>query len=258
MARRDARALRDEVASAIDKGKFKRALECIRELEEMEPRDASWPKRAAEVYRRLGVRPVINARGTWTYLSGSLELPEVRRAMDDAARPVVVIFDLQQAAGRKRAEWSGAAVDVPTGRLYVTSNRWVSKITVIANDERERDPRHPPSAGEMHYALHCAACHGPARTGVGVAPPLIGLKARMSEADVLATIDKGKGVMPPNLVLKPEEKRELVDFLFRRNQPPSRGGGGGPGAAERAMMSAVSNASPHKLNCWRSRPTRQP
>ena len=54
MARRDARALRDEVASAIDKGKFKRALECIRELEELESRDASWPKRAAEVYRRLG------------------------------------------------------------------------------------------------------------------------------------------------------------------------------------------------------------
>ncbi len=28
----------------------------------------------SEVYRRLGVRPFINARGTWTYLSGSLEL----------------------------------------------------------------------------------------------------------------------------------------------------------------------------------------
>ncbi len=37
-----------------------------------------------DVYRRIGVRPFINARGTWTYLSGSLELPEVRQAMDDA------------------------------------------------------------------------------------------------------------------------------------------------------------------------------
>ena len=61
-----------------------------------------------EVYRRLGVRPFINARGTWTYLSGSLELPEVRRAMDDAARHFVDIFELQQAAGRKLAELSGA------------------------------------------------------------------------------------------------------------------------------------------------------
>ena len=32
------------------------------------------------VYTRLGVRPLINARGTWTYLCGSLELPEARRA----------------------------------------------------------------------------------------------------------------------------------------------------------------------------------
>jgi len=34
---------------------------------------------SANPYSRLGVRPLINARGTWTYLSGSLELPEVRR-----------------------------------------------------------------------------------------------------------------------------------------------------------------------------------
>ena len=124
---------------------------------------------------------------------------------------------------RGGAEWSGAAVDVPTGRLYVTSNRWVSRITVIANDERERDPRHPPSAGEKHYVLHCAPCHGPNRSGIGVAPPLIGLKARMNDAQVLEMIAKGKGLMPPNVVLNDAERGELLDFLFRRNQPPSRG-----------------------------------
>jgi L-seryl-tRNA(Ser) seleniumtransferase len=63
---------------------------------------------SAEVYRRLGVRPFINARGTWTYLSGSLPLPEVRRAMDAAARHFVDMFELQEAAGRKLAELSGA------------------------------------------------------------------------------------------------------------------------------------------------------
>src|SRR5215218_2329801 len=60
------------------------------------------------VYRRLGVRPFINARGTWTYLSGSLELPEVRRAMESASHHFVDMFELQQAAGRKLAELSGA------------------------------------------------------------------------------------------------------------------------------------------------------
>ena len=63
---------------------------------------------SSDVYRRLGVRPFINARGTWTYLSGSLELPEVRRAMEDAAQHFVDIFELQSAAGKKLAELSGA------------------------------------------------------------------------------------------------------------------------------------------------------
>ena len=40
---------------------------------------------AANVYSRLGVRPFINGRGTWTYLSGSLELPEVREAAEQAS-----------------------------------------------------------------------------------------------------------------------------------------------------------------------------
>ena len=123
---------------------------------------------------------------------------------------------------RGGAEWSGAAVDVPTGRLYVTSNRWVSKITVIGNDERGRDPKYPPSAGEKHYEVHCAACHGPTRTGLGLAPPLIALGGRLTDADVLALLATGRATMPPNTLLNADEKKELLDFLFRRNQPPAR------------------------------------
>ena len=62
----------------------------------------------SDVYGRLGVRPFINGRGTWTYLSGSLELPEVRAAMDAAARQFVDMFELQHAAGKRLAELSGA------------------------------------------------------------------------------------------------------------------------------------------------------
>ena len=120
---------------------------------------------------------------------------------------------------RGGAEWSGGAIDVPTGRLYVTSNRWVSKITVVTNDERERDPKTPPSAGEKHYVTHCAVCHGQKREGVGVAPPLVGLKARLKDADVLGLLRTGKGLMPPNVVLSEVERGELLDYLFRRNQP---------------------------------------
>lgn len=125
---------------------------------------------------------------------------------------------------RGGAEWSGAAVDVPTGRLYVTSNRAVSKITVFGNTERERDPRYPPSAGEKIYSQTCAACHGPARLGIGIAPPLVGLRNRMTDQQVLDVLTTGRGTMPPMTMLGDVQKKALLDFLFRRNQPPSRTG----------------------------------
>src|SRR6478672_3969522 len=60
------------------------------------------------VYSRLGVRTVINCRGTWTYLSGSLEFPEVRQAQVEAAQYFVNMIDLQRAVGRRLAELTGA------------------------------------------------------------------------------------------------------------------------------------------------------
>jgi L-seryl-tRNA(Ser) seleniumtransferase len=60
------------------------------------------------LYTRIGLRPLINARGTWTYLSGSLELPEVRAAKQQAAMHFVDMFELEQAVGKRLAELSGA------------------------------------------------------------------------------------------------------------------------------------------------------
>ena len=60
------------------------------------------------VYSRLGVKTVINCRGTWTYLSGSLEFPEVREAQVEAARYFVNVLDLQHGIGRRLAELTGA------------------------------------------------------------------------------------------------------------------------------------------------------
>ena len=62
----------------------------------------------SNVYERLGVRPLINARGTWTYLSGSLIMPEVREAMEAASRQFVDLFELQAAVGKRLAALSGA------------------------------------------------------------------------------------------------------------------------------------------------------
>jgi L-seryl-tRNA(Ser) seleniumtransferase len=66
------------------------------------------------IYSRIGVRPFINGRGTWTYLSGSLELPEVRAAKQAAAEHFVDIFELQHAASRRLAQLSGAEAGMVT------------------------------------------------------------------------------------------------------------------------------------------------
>jgi uncharacterized pyridoxal phosphate-dependent enzyme len=66
------------------------------------------------VYTRLGVKTVINCRGTWTYLSGSLEFPEVRQAQLEAARHFVNVIDLQRAVGRRLSELTGAESGIVT------------------------------------------------------------------------------------------------------------------------------------------------
>jgi len=66
------------------------------------------------VYTRLGVKTVINCRGTWTYLSGSLEFPEVRQAQVEASQYFVNMLDLQRAVGRRLAELTGAESGIVT------------------------------------------------------------------------------------------------------------------------------------------------
>ncbi len=66
------------------------------------------------VYSRLGVKTIINCRGTWTYLSGSLEFPEVRQAQLEASEYFVNMLELQRAVGRRLSELTGAESGIVT------------------------------------------------------------------------------------------------------------------------------------------------
>lgn len=61
-----------------------------------------------DLYTALGVRPVINARGTLTIIGGSMELPEVRAAKAAANQQYVNLEELMEAAGKRLAELTGA------------------------------------------------------------------------------------------------------------------------------------------------------
>ncbi|HEV7502086.1 MAG TPA: aminotransferase class V-fold PLP-dependent enzyme, partial [Vicinamibacteria bacterium] len=61
-----------------------------------------------DIYQSIGVRPLINARGTFTVLSGSTMLPEVRAAMAAASQHYVQLDELAEAIGARLATLTGA------------------------------------------------------------------------------------------------------------------------------------------------------
>jgi L-seryl-tRNA(Ser) seleniumtransferase len=66
-----------------------------------------------DYYQKLGVEKIINAAGTYTYLTASVMPPEVRRAVAQAALHPVVLDDLQKASGEyiaQRLRCEGAVV----------------------------------------------------------------------------------------------------------------------------------------------------
>ncbi len=60
------------------------------------------------IYQSIGLEPVINCRGTFTIIGASVELPEVRAAMEAASKYFVQFDELAEAVGKRLAELTGA------------------------------------------------------------------------------------------------------------------------------------------------------
>jgi len=103
------------------------------------------------IYTRIGVRPFINGRGTWTYLSGSLELPEVRAAKQAAAAHFVDIFELQHAASRRLAELSGAEAGMVTSGA--AGAMAAATAACIAGSDPEKIWQLPDTTGLKHEVI---------------------------------------------------------------------------------------------------------
>jgi seryl-tRNA(Sec) selenium transferase len=66
------------------------------------------------LYTRIGVRPIVNARGTYTIISGSQSLPEVKQAMFEASNYYVHLDELMPAVGSEIAKHMGAPMAIVT------------------------------------------------------------------------------------------------------------------------------------------------
>ena len=103
------------------------------------------------VYSRLGVKTVINCRGTWTYLSGSLEFPEVRAAQAEAAQYFVNMVELQRAVGRRLGELTGAESGLITSGA--AGAMAASTAACIAGSDPQKIWQLPDTTGLKHEVI---------------------------------------------------------------------------------------------------------
>ena len=110
---------------------------------------SSLPSKAAEVaggiYRKIGVRPIINARGTFTIVTGSQSLPQVKKAMDEASRSFVHMDELMEGVSKRLAELTGADWGIVTNGCCAAIAH--TTAACIAGSNPERMQRLPNLAG---------------------------------------------------------------------------------------------------------------
>ena len=66
------------------------------------------------IFTRFGVSPIINCRGVWTYLTASIELPQVRKASEEASHFFIDLYELHEKVGAYLAKMSGAEYGMVT------------------------------------------------------------------------------------------------------------------------------------------------
>ncbi|WP_026260059.1 aminotransferase class V-fold PLP-dependent enzyme [Segetibacter koreensis] len=100
------------------------------------------PPTKRDLFKELGVTPVINAGVTMTFLSGSLMMPEVLEAINSTAHDFANMYELQDKVGAKIAEMlqveaamvtSGAACAMLLGTAAAITGTDQEKIKLIPN-----------------------------------------------------------------------------------------------------------------------------
>ncbi len=94
------------------------------------------PMQLGNIYRSIGVKPVINARGTFTIITGSTTLPEVKQAMDEASRSFVNMDELMDGVGARLAELTGAEWGIVTAGCCAAITHCTASAIAGGNPER--------------------------------------------------------------------------------------------------------------------------
>ncbi len=88
------------------------------------------------IYRSLGVEPIINCRGTFTIIGGSIERPEVHKAMAAAAKNFVQYDELAFAIGERLAEITKAEFGIITAGCAAAMKHATAACVTGGNPEK--------------------------------------------------------------------------------------------------------------------------
>jgi L-seryl-tRNA(Ser) seleniumtransferase len=139
-----------------------------------------------DVYESIGVRPLINARGTYTIISGSVMLPEVRAAMAAAAQRYVHLDELTDAIGARLATLTGAEWGVVTSGCAAALTH--ASAACVAGGNPDLHVRIPDLRG---FARDEAIVPKHSRNVYDAALRAVGL--RVMEVDTLAEFEAALG-----------------------------------------------------------------
>jgi len=104
-----------------------------------------------DIYQSIGVRPIVNCKGTFTIISGSQSLPEVKLAMEAASRHYVHLDELMDAVGKRlaeltQAEWGMVSNGCAAALAHATA-------ACIAGSDPEKLQRLPDTRGLKHEII---------------------------------------------------------------------------------------------------------
>lgn len=105
------------------------------------------------VYRQLGVEPIINAAGSLTRLGGSIPDPRVVETMVAASRHFVDMYELHEAAGRRIAELCGSEAAHVCG--CASAGITLMAAACMAGQDTGKIARLPDTAGmKNQFVVH--------------------------------------------------------------------------------------------------------
>src|SRR3989441_2778423 len=94
------------------------------------------PSAETDIYQRIGVQPLINCKGTYTIISGSQSLPEVKKALEEASRRYVHMDELMDGVGRRLAELTKAEWGIVTAGCAAALTHATAACVAGANPEK--------------------------------------------------------------------------------------------------------------------------